>query len=286
MEVPIADLNQSNWSETDSSNNQASPNGWTTGTMLPSQVEPTARAMMGAVKRFYDHVNATVISGGTANVQTLTYSVAPTALGTGDLFIFQAGFTNTGSATLNINALGAKTIRYKQAALIGNEIRLGGMVAVVYDGTYFQLLASSYPAAYAFLSASPADPTGTTSPTGVMMGIGYTITPTASGKIRFAISGVMFNNVATAGVVVALRYGTGAAPANGDALTGTVISGAPQAAIDTAANAVGFEVHGTIGGLTIGTAYWFDLSCATIPNGTVNSAGVVHNLSCDAVELP
>ena len=46
----MADINQSSWSEVDASNNAASPNGWTSGVMLPSQVEPTARGMMGAIK--------------------------------------------------------------------------------------------------------------------------------------------------------------------------------------------------------------------------------------------
>jgi hypothetical protein len=111
MPVWANDLSNSTWSETDGSNNSASPNGWTTGTMLPSQVEPTARAMMGALKRWYNHANGTVTSGGAANVQTLTYSVAPASYATGDFYLFKAGFTNTAATTLNINGLGAKTVQ-------------------------------------------------------------------------------------------------------------------------------------------------------------------------------
>lgn len=56
----------SNWSSTDSSNNRTPPLGWPSGTMLPSQVEPTARAMMGAVRRFYD-----VVTGDAQDIHLL-----------------------------------------------------------------------------------------------------------------------------------------------------------------------------------------------------------------------
>lgn len=140
MPAWAADISASTWSETDGSNNSASPNGWKSGVMLPSQVEPTARAMMGAVKRFYNHVNPTVTSGGAANAQTLTYSVAPTAYVAGDSYTFKVGFTNTGAATLNVNNLGATAVQNGGNALIGNELNAGDYVSVVYDGTNFQLV--------------------------------------------------------------------------------------------------------------------------------------------------
>lgn len=134
------DISNSTWSETDASNNGVSPTGWTSGTMLPSQVSPTARAMMGGVKRFYDHINATVTSGGAANVQTLTYTVAPAAYVSGDRYTFIAGFTNTAATTLNVNALGAKNVKIGSTALAGSEIRSGQAYDIAYDGTQFQLL--------------------------------------------------------------------------------------------------------------------------------------------------
>lgn len=134
------DLSNSTWSETDASNNSVSPNGWKSGTMLPTEVEPTARAMMGALKRWYNHTNATATSSGSANTQTLTYSVAPAAYVAGDTYTFIAGFTNTGAATLNVNALGAKAIQSGGVALLGGEIVAGNVVSVAYDGTQFQLL--------------------------------------------------------------------------------------------------------------------------------------------------
>src|SRR6185437_7800393 len=96
--------------------------------MNPAQVNDAARAMMGAVKRFYDRIQPTVTSAGTANAQTLTYTVAPTSLVAGDVFEFIVGanLTNTGAATININSLGAKpAVTNAGAALVGGELIAG-----------------------------------------------------------------------------------------------------------------------------------------------------------------
>lgn len=136
----MSDINSSDWSETDSANTSASPNGWASGT-LPNQVEPISRATMGAVKRYYNRANPTATSAGTANAQTLTYTVAPSALVKGDTFSFTVGngLTNTGAVTLNINSLGATAVQCLGVALVGGEMPAGAIVTVNYDGTHFQL---------------------------------------------------------------------------------------------------------------------------------------------------
>lgn len=108
--------------------------------MLPSQVEPTARAMMGAIKRWLNRLHGTQTSGGTANAHTLTYSVAPTSLVAGDRYTFKAGATNTGATTLNINSLGAIAVQVNGNACAGGEIVSGYYHEVCFDGTNFQLL--------------------------------------------------------------------------------------------------------------------------------------------------
>ena len=282
----MADIQSATWSPTDSSNNSASPNGWTSGSMLPSQVEPTARAMMGAIRRWYDRANVTQSSTGSANAQVLTYNVAPAALVLGDIFSFKvgAGLTNTGAATLNVNALGAIAVQRNSAALKGGELQAGASVIVGYDGTNFQLIATSFPAAFAGGSFAPSNPAATNNTSPKMMGLGSTctITPTATGKVSFRVSGVMYSDTAGDGVGVTLRRGTGAAPANGDAASGTVIGGNPSAIIAVGSDAVGFSIHGIVSGLAIGTAVWFDLAVNAITAGSAQVAG----LSCEAVELP
>ena len=74
--------------------------------------------------------------------------------------------------------------------------------------------------------AEPADPTGTNNATGLMMGLAGAITPLTTGRLLIMLSGTLANATAIAdGANVQLRYGTGAAPANADALTGTPVGG-------------------------------------------------------------
>jgi hypothetical protein len=63
------------------------------------------------------------------------------AYATGQRFFFVAPATNTGACTLNINAIGAKSVtKQGTTALAAGDIVLNGIVQVVYDGTQFQIL--------------------------------------------------------------------------------------------------------------------------------------------------
>lgn len=77
------------------------------------------------------------------NTITMTVAPVPAAYVKYQRFVFKAAATNTGSATININSLGAKTIKKRTtsgvAVLTGGEIQSGGVYAVVYDGTDMQL---------------------------------------------------------------------------------------------------------------------------------------------------
>lgn len=135
------------------------------------QTTPTANLPMGG----YKHTNVAVAtartdyarasqlqdnalawggtSGGAANVQTLTLSPAITAYAAGLRIQFIAGFSNSGSTTLNVNGVGAKTVyKYTSAtALVANEILSGGIYEVIYDtssGGRWILLNPSVPVLY------------------------------------------------------------------------------------------------------------------------------------------
>ncbi len=247
--------------------------------MLPSQVEPTARAVMGAVKRWYDHANGTATSAGT-NTVTLTYTVAPTTYVAGDFYLFKAGGTNTGATTLNINALGAKTVQRAGVALVANDTVSGFYYGVVYDGTNFQIVFSSVQPAPALVSGAVLNPTGTTFNAGlVMMGLGgaWTITPNTSGRIIFAISGGISNSLGN-GSAYQIFYGTGVAPINGAAQTGTGI-GVAVSIPGTSANGMPFSAIGA-GAFTRGTAYWFDLAVGSQFSGATQP----FNLTVSALE--
>jgi hypothetical protein len=77
---------------------------------------------------------------GSSNAYAVTLTPAPTAYTEGMRVVMKASSTNSGAATINVNALGAKGIRkFGGSALTGSEIRSGAVVSMTYDGTYFQL---------------------------------------------------------------------------------------------------------------------------------------------------
>ena len=132
------------------------------------------------------------------------------------------------------------------------------------------------------VQASPGDPTGSASLVGLMMGLGVTITPSVTGRIQIIVTGTIANATAIAdGANVQLRTGTGAAPANGNALTGTVAGGLVKYVAATVAEKAPFTVSAIVSGLTLNTTVWIDLGLAAVTGGTAT----VKDLSVSAVEL-
>lgn len=78
---------------------------------------------------------------GANDTYAITMTPAPAAYVTGMIVNFKANTVNTGAATLNVNSLGAKTIKkwYNQD-LADGDIAAGQFVSLIYDGTNFQLL--------------------------------------------------------------------------------------------------------------------------------------------------
>jgi hypothetical protein len=78
---------------------------------------------------------------GSANAYAITPVPAITAYVIGQIFSFIALHANTGTSTLNVNALGAITIKKTGGSgnLAANDILVGQAVVVEYDGTNFQM---------------------------------------------------------------------------------------------------------------------------------------------------
>lgn len=90
---------------------------------------------------------------GSTDTYAVTLAPAPTAYFTGMVVKFKANTLNTGAATLNVNALGAKDIKKNyNTALETGDILANQLVSVIYDGTNFQMLSPS-----AALSTSATD---------------------------------------------------------------------------------------------------------------------------------
>lgn len=81
---------------------------------------------------------------GSTDAYAVTLAPAPTAYFTGMTVKFKANTANTGAATLNVNALGAKDVKKNyNTALETGDILANQLVAVIYDGTNFQMLSPS-----------------------------------------------------------------------------------------------------------------------------------------------
>jgi hypothetical protein len=93
--------------------------------------------------------------------------------------------------------------------------------------------------------------------------------------VNVQVEGQLQNNTSGDGAEAWLRYGTAPAPSNGAALTGTQ-KGQPWI-VDQfyyASKRLQGGITTTIGGLTTGTQYWFDLALAAITGGSAALTGL------------
>jgi hypothetical protein len=135
----------------------------------------------------------------------------------------------------------------------------------------------------AVLQATTGNPSATSSSTQVMMGVGSTctITPVYSTRVHLIFQGNVLNSNSGDTVITAARYGTGTAPTNGAASTGTAV-GSTITTLQSGANYQSpISFGGVITGLTPGTAYWFDIGLNQISGGSA----AISNISCTAIEF-
>lgn len=116
--------------------------------------------------------------------------------------------------------------------------------------------------------STPGNPGGTTSLTDVMCGLAIAFTPKFTGKIKIWVTAQVTNTLLGDGIVNGIRYGTGTAPVNGAAVTGTSTGSGVKmiAAINNQFTPMALVGYAT--GLTLNTAYWVDLTQAAITAGT------------------
>lgn len=155
----------------------------------------------------------------------------------------------------------------------GNGISLSGTTTV----TVSQALNN------ATLQAAPSNPTGTTSASAVMMGLGVAtcrMAPTYGTRFRISIMGTVANTVSGTQLSFGLRYNSGAGPANGAAVTGTGASTPISPIIPGTNFPVPFNLEAIITGLTPSTTYWWDIAMST----TAGTASIA-SLSCNAMEF-
>ncbi len=128
----------------------------------------------------------------------------------------------------------------------------------------------------------PGDPSGSASGTGLMMGLAGTITPATTGRVLLTATGTIGNSSNSAQGVTQLRYGTGSAPANQAALTGTAVGIPIGSNLATGGEFVPFACEAIATGLALGTAYWIDLGLVA---GSGVGTATVKSLTIRAVEF-
>jgi hypothetical protein len=135
----------------------------------------------------------------------------------------------------------------------------------------------------ATLQANPGNPSGTTSGTAVMAGMGGVckLTPIYSTRIHITFQAQISNSTSAAFAVMGMRYGTGTAPANGAAATGTIAANEISYQTSAVNSFAPFSSTAIITGLTPGTAYWFDLTQRQISGGTA----YMQSVGCTAMEF-
>jgi hypothetical protein len=233
----------------------------------------------------------TVSGGGAAITGASTVTGALTV--TGGVTVTSLGVTATGNSTVT-GSLTVTSTLIAQATLAntGNQIIMGtpNTLTLVSAQASSQLL--NFPAIREtelvairpqITSTSPGNPAATASTTFVMMGLAQAITPQVTGRVLFCIEGTIQNNTAGDGTDVEITYGTGAAPGNGVAVTGTVVAGFVRGGSTNQPVSLNipFSLLGIGTGLTVGTAYWFDLAVRAVTGGTSTAS----TLTCTAFEL-
>jgi len=213
-------------------------------------------------------------------------SVTPSQLATQNAYTFLGNFTGSLAAP-TATAIGSLTNKSSPTTSdlipIADEAA-SGAIKYATIGQVGTALSSGIGAA---LQANPSNPTGNSSTSAYkMMGLGADvshpckITPAATGRIRFTI---IANGGNTSGADYGsfeLYYGSGTAPANAASVTGTEIGG-PWIG---QANVVGtnpLNAEAIVTGLTVGTAYWFDLAAEAGTAGTT----ALSSVSCLAQEF-
>lgn len=218
---------------------------------------------------------------GVAGTNTIT-ATGPANLGlvaTNPPLWFIPAATNTGATTLNITpsggaALGAKNVFFGGSACVGGELVAGVPVAVVYDGTQYNLIGIS---TRIFLGTEVASTSGTA--------IDFTGIPARTRRIKINFRGVSLNGTAN----ILIQIGD----AGGIENTVYISTSFTTAAVDSTA---GFIITSGAAAATISGTYtlsledasdftWIGSGVVKLSTGTVAMAAGEKALSAELTQV-
>lgn len=192
----------------------------------------------------------------------ITLAPVPSAYFTGMVVNFKAGTVNTGACTLNVNALGAKAIKYNGADPVDSIISSGAFVSVIYDGTNFNILSVTSGINVVQNPTGIISPyAGRTAPTGWLLCDGTAVSRTTYAGLLAILAptiGVVTISNATPAVISLTSHGL----VVGDTIYFTTTGGLPTGlsintlyyVITAGFGANSFQVSATRGGAAINTS--------------------------------
>lgn len=123
------------WSTTAGSNTDVDGTSIAEG-MDPGLVNNAMRAIMANVAAYIALCGGAKVSGGTADVQTLTSGLSLTAYQQGLMIAFEAGsgLTNTGAMTMNVDSIAAKSVKMLNGSdPPAGAVTAGGIYLLAYE---------------------------------------------------------------------------------------------------------------------------------------------------------
>jgi len=171
-----------------------------------SQLDADFTAVVNTVNNTLTYANYYADSSGVANSIIVTI-VSPQTFSytAGQVLFVKVANANSGATTINVNGLGAISVRTSSlAALSSGALVAGGIYPLMYDGTYFQLQTQATSITSGQITAALGYTAGYINIPQNTQGANYTLLATDVGKhINLAAGGVNLNaSVFSAGDVV------------------------------------------------------------------------------------
>ena len=186
------------------------------------------------------------------------------------------GPTNFMSIALNSSATAAGNISFNTPIGVPVQTgRYGGSFTNTLDdgNNNMTVLGWIWQKGRNYLQSNPSNPTSTSRTSFNMMGLGsiLKLTPNVSGTVVIKIDSEAKNTVDGNGIQFEIFYGTGTAPSNGSPTTGTQAGPTFERDFWGQNTTAGFGTNLRITGLTVGTAYWFDIALKSLGSGSSNA---------------
>ena len=260
---------------------------------ITTMADGTAKQDAATLNQIVSNGPAYAADSGTADTAVVTLSPAITAYAAGQRITFKANAASTGAATVNVNTLGAKTLKkHNDQDIAAGDIESGSIVTAVYDGTNFQVTSQ-----LATTGGSPLVPSSLTDG-GVLLGSG-TGEITAMAVLtdsQMIVGNGSTDPVAESGTTLRTSIGVG----TGDTPTFTGINlgdenmddydeGTWTPALILEGGSVGYATqtgHYIRIGEMVHLQGFIELNSASSPSGSTQASGFPFTLATTSVNVP